>query len=89
VVEHLLLGHPRRQVERPLEADALRHLLEQLVEGARADLLLVRANPLDDLATLASPLGVMADGRWYPEADLAARMDAVRKEYAMANVRPE
>lgn len=55
-----------------------------VAEGARADLLLVRANPLDDLATLARPLGVMADGRWYPEADLAARLDAVRRDYEAA-----
>ena len=34
--------------------------------GQRADLLLVERNPLDDLTTLKTPLGVMARGRWYP-----------------------
>ena len=36
-------------------------------EGRRADLLLARGNPLDDVANLKKPLGVMASGRWYPE----------------------
>jgi hypothetical protein len=34
--------------------------------GNRADLILVAENPLEDLAVLRSPLGVMAAGRWYP-----------------------
>ncbi len=53
-------------------------------EGARADLLLVPTNPLEDMATLQAPLGVMADGRWYPREDLAARMEEVRSAYAAA-----
>ena len=32
--------------------------------GARADLLLVNDNPLEDLATLRTPAGVMLNGRW-------------------------
>ena len=39
--------------------------------GKRADLVLVRNNPLDDVAALKNPLGVMAAGRWYSEEDLA------------------
>jgi imidazolonepropionase-like amidohydrolase len=34
--------------------------------GRRADLLLVDRNPFEDLATLKTPLGVMARGRWFP-----------------------
>lgn len=52
-----------------------------VAEGARADLLLVAGDPLADLATLISPLGVMADGRWYPRADLEARKQSVRDAY--------
>lgn len=55
-----------------------------VTEGARADLLLVAADPLADLGTLAAPLGVMADGRWYPQADLEARKAAIRRAYAEA-----
>jgi imidazolonepropionase-like amidohydrolase len=32
--------------------------------GARADLLLVNENPLENLATLRNPAGVMLNGRW-------------------------
>ena len=55
-----------------------------VARGARADLLLVAADPLRDLSTLSTPLGVMADGRWYPREDLAARMAEVRSAYAAA-----
>jgi len=34
--------------------------------GKRADLILVRENPLEDVTTIKEPLGVMAMGRWYP-----------------------
>lgn len=40
--------------------------------GARADLLLVDANPLADLATLKQPRGVMIGGRWLDRAQLEA-----------------
>ena len=33
--------------------------------GKRADLILVRENPLKDVAVIKEPLGVMAAGRWY------------------------
>jgi imidazolonepropionase-like amidohydrolase len=45
--------------------------------GKRADLLLVSANPLDDVSTLKDLRGVMAAGRWYPRAVLD-RLIAVR-----------
>ena len=34
--------------------------------GNQADLILTVGNPLEDVSTLRSPLGVMSDGRWYP-----------------------
>ena len=40
-------------------------------EGKQADLILVRGNPLKDVATIREPLGVMAAGRWYPKETLA------------------
>jgi Amidohydrolase family len=39
--------------------------------GRRADLLLVDANPLADLATLRRPAGAVVQGRWLDRADLA------------------
>lgn len=51
-----------------------------LVEpGHRADLILAESNPLDSLATLRAPAGVMARGRWYPRARLAALVDSLAR----------
>ena len=52
--------------------------------GGRADLILSAANPLDGLATLRQPLGVMHDGRWYDAEALQALLDGVAKEYDAA-----
>ena len=45
--------------------------------GARADLLLLNANPLTDVANVADRAGVMLRGRWVPETELADRLDDV------------
>jgi imidazolonepropionase-like amidohydrolase len=34
-------------------------------KGKRADLILIKENPLDDVANIKKILGVMASGRWY------------------------
>lgn len=34
--------------------------------GKRADLILIRQNPFENIEALRKPLGVMAAGRWYP-----------------------
>ena len=49
--------------------------------GARADLLLTAANPLDDLRTLGAPRGVLAAGRWHDEAALSALLTDVADTY--------
>lgn len=41
-----------------------------IASGARADLLLLGANPLDGLGALDAVEGVMADGRWFTRSDL-------------------
>jgi hypothetical protein len=55
-----------------------------IVVGNRADVVLLAANPLDDLSTLRNPLGVMANGKWYSHADLQALLDQVAREYQSA-----
>jgi imidazolonepropionase-like amidohydrolase len=40
--------------------------------GRRADLLLLSANPLDDIANTQAITGVMARGRWFDEGALAS-----------------
>jgi hypothetical protein len=48
-----------------------------IAPGYRADLLLVAENPLGKPATLRSPLGVMAGGRWHDAAMLKAMLAEV------------
>lgn len=50
--------------------------------GKRADLLLLDDNPLKDIARIARPLGVMARGRWLPQAELQRMLDNVQPSYA-------
>lgn len=51
--------------------------------GYRADLVLTTADPLGDLSTLRTPVGVMADGRWYDSAALHALLEGVERDYAL------
>jgi imidazolonepropionase-like amidohydrolase len=46
--------------------------------GARADLVLLDADPRTELRTFRQPRGVMAAGRWYPGEVLSARLEALR-----------
>lgn len=50
--------------------------------GSRADLILTRANPLDDLTTLRQPAGVMAHGVWRDRAALDALLAPIADRYA-------
>jgi hypothetical protein len=49
--------------------------------GMRADLVLVRENPLANLDTLRKPVGVMAHGRWYEAAALAKLLEDRKEHY--------
>lgn len=42
--------------------------------GRRADLVLLEANPLDDVANVALRSGVMVRGRWMPESEIQQRL---------------
>jgi imidazolonepropionase-like amidohydrolase len=50
--------------------------------GRRADLILVDANPLEDVANASKQIGVMLRGRWYAKAELQAKLDALAEKYA-------
>jgi imidazolonepropionase-like amidohydrolase len=45
--------------------------------GKRADLILVDANPLQNLTNLTRRSGVMVRGHWLPEKDIQARLDRI------------
>jgi hypothetical protein len=51
----------------------------EVVAGKRADLLLLDANPLDDVANTRRIAAVISNGKWLSRADLDARMQALRK----------
>ena len=42
--------------------------------GRRADLMLLNANPMDDIANVADRAGVMVNGRWLPAAEIDRRL---------------
>jgi imidazolonepropionase-like amidohydrolase len=45
--------------------------------GKRADLILLDANPLDDISNVARRSGVMVRGRWLPEHEIQSRLDQI------------
>ncbi|MCB9897288.1 MAG: amidohydrolase family protein [Planctomycetes bacterium] len=49
--------------------------------GARADLLLLAADPLADVGNVRKLRGVMAAGRWLPRDELDARLELVARSY--------
>ncbi len=53
--------------------------------GRRADLILLDANPLDDIAHLRRRAGVMVRGQWLPEAEIQARLAAIADEARAAD----
>ena len=53
-----------------------------VAEGLRADLILLEANPLEDVRHVASRVGVMVRGRWYAEAELQRRLEDLAASYA-------
>lgn len=84
---YLDAGFSRAEVLRIASRDAARFLDQQrefgiVAPGARADLLLLDHDPEQDLATLRSPAGVMAAGRWYDAAALSRLLEDVARENA-------
>lgn len=49
--------------------------------GRRADLLLIDANPLDDVAHAGDRVGIMARGRWRSESFLLPLLDVLTESY--------
>ena len=49
--------------------------------GRRADLLLLEANPLEDIARTERRAGVMVGGRWLPEEEIQRRLEAIAVHY--------
>ncbi len=60
----------------------LKRPLGRVEPGYLADLLLVEGDPFADVRHAARIVGVVARGRWYPRADLQARLEEVAASYA-------
>lgn len=50
--------------------------------GRRADLILVKANPLNDVANITKRVGVMVRGRWLSESELQKKLDMFAEKAA-------
>ena len=50
--------------------------------GKRADLLLLDANPLEDIANVHRRAGVMIRGRWLSRAAIEQRLGEIARAYA-------
>ena len=51
-----------------------------ITPGQRADLILLKANPLADLANVQRRVGVMLRGHWLTEKDIQARLDKIAEQ---------
>lgn len=51
-----------------------------IAEGMAADLVLLDANPLDDIRNLWRQAGIMIGGRWLPQAEIDRRLDEIAEE---------
>jgi imidazolonepropionase-like amidohydrolase len=49
--------------------------------GQRADLLMLESNPLENLSHLTDRVGVMARGRWIPEAEIQEGLQAIAAKH--------
>jgi imidazolonepropionase-like amidohydrolase len=48
-----------------------------VTEGKAADLILLEANPLEDVSNAARPAGVMVRGHWLPDAEIQRRLAVI------------
>ena len=52
-----------------------------VAEGHSADLLLLTANPIEDIGNVGQRAGVMLNGRFFPEAEIQKRLEGVARFY--------
>jgi imidazolonepropionase-like amidohydrolase len=50
--------------------------------GKRADLILLEASPLDDIANVSKIAGVMTRGKWLSRADIDAGLKKIAEKYS-------
>jgi steroid delta-isomerase-like uncharacterized protein len=57
--------------------------------GKRADLILIEANPLENVANVAKRVGVMVRGKWFPQTGLQQMLDELAASYGTRNRAPQ
>jgi imidazolonepropionase-like amidohydrolase len=50
--------------------------------GKRADLVLLEANPLENIANAQRIAGVVSNGRWLPQSEIQQRLGAIAARWA-------
>jgi imidazolonepropionase-like amidohydrolase len=55
-----------------------------VARGLRADLILLEANPLQDVSNVNRRVGVMVHGRWMPKLEIESRLEQLVASYARA-----
>ena len=58
----------------------MEHEFGSMATGTRADLLLIEGNPLEDVARLSRPIGVMTRGRWFMREQLQEMLTRLTQE---------
>ncbi len=66
----------------PAEALGQPDMFGTVAVSKRADLIMVSANPIDDIANASRLCGVMVSGRWYPKKELDRFLEEVRQRRA-------
>lgn len=50
-----------------------------IAKGARADLILLRSNPLEEITHISDQAGVMVRGEWWPREEIQSRLDRISR----------
>ena len=74
--------HNNQKVLSLLIATALAGEFGTIVEGVSADLVLLDANPLEDIGNARGIAGVMLRGDWWPRPRIERELAAIQAEYA-------
>jgi imidazolonepropionase-like amidohydrolase len=56
-----------------------------IARGKQADLVLLDANPLEDIGNTEKRAGVMLRGKWVPEAELKNMLDRIAERFQKAS----
>jgi hypothetical protein len=56
-------------------------MVGKIARSKRTELILLRANPLEDAGRIEQRVGVMVRGRWVSEAEIQKRLEEIAGSY--------